>query len=125
MNITDHLPAFFAHYLATALWSSTDAGGNPLDAKYTEDDIEAETLEILKAHCLSFLSRAAPFIDAEDGIADRWTRAGHDFWLTSQGHGAGFWDGDWPKYGDLLTKMSKCYPSEINLEQNEGGQLVA
>jgi hypothetical protein len=22
-------------------------------------------------------------------------RAGHDFWLTRNGHGAGFWDGDW------------------------------
>ena len=21
--------------------------------------------------------------------------AGHDFWLTRNGHGAGFWDGDW------------------------------
>lgn len=22
-------------------------------------------------------------------------RIGHDFWLTRNGHGAGFWDGDW------------------------------
>ena len=24
-------------------------------------------------------------------------QAGHDFWLTRNGHGAGFWDGDWPE----------------------------
>ena len=26
---------------------------------------------------------------------DQCERIGHDFWLTRNGHGAGFWDGDW------------------------------
>jgi len=34
-------------------------------------------------------------------------QAGHDFWLTRNGHGAGFWDGDWPETGDALTEASK------------------
>lgn len=30
-------------------------------------------------------------------IGDKDPQAGHDFWLTRNGHGAGFWDGDWPE----------------------------
>lgn len=34
--------------------------------------------------------------------------AGHDFWLTRVGHGAGYWDGDLPQaLGDRLTEASK------------------
>lgn len=31
-------------------------------------------------------------------------RAGHDLWLTRNGHGVGFWDGDWPEpLAEILT----------------------
>lgn len=39
------------------------------------------------------------------GDRGRWSAAGHDFWLTAVGHGAGFWDGDWPHHGDRLTAL--------------------
>ena len=54
--------------------------------------------------CLSFFSRISCYL--EDGEL---ARAGHDFWLTRNGHGAGFWDGDLPVYGDLFTKIAKGY----------------
>jgi len=34
-------------------------------------------------------------------------------WLTIAGHGAGFWDGDWPLNGDLLTQWCKSYQYKI------------
>lgn len=43
-------------------------------------------------------------IDEQDA-----SRVGHDFWMTRQGHGVGFWDGDYTKeLGDKLTKLSKA-----------------
>jgi len=40
-------------------------------------------------------------------------QAGHDYWLTGQGHGAGFWDGDWnKKAADILDAASKNAPFE-------------
>ncbi len=37
-------------------------------------------------------------------------QAGHDFWLTRNGHGCGFWDGDWPEpQASLLTQASKAF----------------
>ncbi len=35
--------------------------------------------------------------------------AGHDFWLSRNGHGSGFFDGDWPDAGDRLDKASEAY----------------
>jgi hypothetical protein len=47
-------------------------------------------------------------------------RFGHDFWLTRQGHGAGFWDGDWPEYGDWITDIIKRAFSELSAWTEEG-----
>lgn len=37
-------------------------------------------------------------------------QAGIDFWLTRNGHGAGFWNGDWGADGDRLTAIVKLFP---------------
>ncbi len=42
-------------------------------------------------------------------------QAGHDFWLNRNGHGAGFWDGDWPEpAATTLDAASKAF-GEVNL----------
>jgi len=121
-------PEFFQAYLIAALWSSVisddatehpNKDGDPFDAHFSTDDITAEALETLRAHAFSFWSRMWFYIDHEKGKPGfsgdhNATQAGHDFWLTQNGHGAGFWDGDWPTYGDQFTKLAKCYP-EVHL----------
>lgn len=50
-------------------------------------------------------------------------RAGHDFWLTRNGHGAGFWDGDWPEpFAAQLTAAAKAF-GECNLYAGDDGRL--
>ena len=84
----------------------TDTG---TDTEYPNSaDLTEECLLNLEADCRSFWHRYGCYVEAEPtnpGIS----QAGHDFWLTRNGHGAGFWDGDWPIYGDMLTEGSKCY----------------
>jgi hypothetical protein len=42
--------------------------------------------------------------------------AGHDFYLTRNGHGAGFWDGHWnDDVGKMLTSWSKKF-GEYHIE---------
>jgi hypothetical protein len=108
---------FFQAYLTAALWSSTDGDGEPLDKDHTVDDIDQDCLETLKAHAFSFWSRMWYYLEHEKApfTSSIVTQAGYDFWLTSQGHGSGYWDGDWPKYGDMFTKLAKCYPEEIEI----------
>lgn len=85
------LNAFLNAYVTTALWSSTDSEGEHLDRWRDYSDIHPDTLTAMHAECAAFL--AANRAD----IGNRLAEAGHDFWLTRNGHGAGFRDGDWPE----------------------------
>lgn len=86
---------FTQAYIKCALWStddeSNDQGGNPLDKNYGPEDIAPETLDRMAADCATFQQ------ENRTDIGSDFSQAGHDFWLTRNGHGAGFWDGDWPE----------------------------
>lgn len=87
---------FLAGYLACALWSSNDDDGNPLDREFSVDDFSPECLEKMRADCLEFWSKAGALLCDKNCNVGEWeSQAGHDFWLTRNRHGAGFWDGDW------------------------------
>jgi hypothetical protein len=114
------LDAFTRAYIEAMLWSTNDDSdeqdGEPLDKNYGAEDIAPETMELIVEDCADFQKRFGQLIEDEPAVRgedrwDRWELAGHDFWLTREGHGAGFWDGDWPKHGDELTEASKSYGS--------------
>jgi hypothetical protein len=70
----------------------TETGEMDQPEKGTELDTDFFRESVID--CLAFYSRIACYI-SDDNIE----QAGHDFWLTRNGHGAGFWDR--PKlYGD-------------------------
>ena len=117
----DQLDEFTLAYIECALWSTNDesdeSGGDPLDENYGPKDIASVTLDTMIADCKRFQKENADDIAAgPDGHNYSATgRAGHDFWLTRNSHGAGFWDGDWPEeVGERLTEASKAF-GEINL----------
>ena len=118
---TRYLDAFFRAYLECALWASTDSDkdGNcePLDDNYSVDDISKETKEQMFADCEDFFSSNAADLDGIDA-----GQAGHDFWLTRNGHGAGFWDRGYGVLGDRLTKAAKVYGS-FDLYVGDDGQV--
>ena len=110
-----------ASYVEAALWSSHDesdeSGGNPLDQNYSVDDISDEALASMRKDVAAFATEHANDIDGE------WEQAGHDFWLTRNGHGAGFWDGDWPEEAaERLTEASEAY-GESDLYVGDDGKL--
>lgn len=91
--------AFISAYIEAALWSSMDDDGNPLDTEYDVSDIAQDTLSAMQADCAAFLDKCGHLIDDSRYIGGytESEMSGHDFWLTRNGHGAGFWDGDWPE----------------------------
>lgn len=114
---------FTIAYIEAALWSSTDEsdeqGGEPLDANYGLDDIAPETLASILDDCEAFQETHAEDIGSEH------ERAGHDFWLTRNGHGAGFWDGDWDDdIGQRLTDASDVYGS-VDLYVGDDGLIYS
>ena len=74
-----------------------------LDVDEFERNIAIDERCALYHDCLSFFLSAMPY------IGDSFDDAGSDFHFTRNGHGAGFWGGDWPEHGDKLTELSKPY----------------
>jgi hypothetical protein len=98
-------------YLETALWSSTGEDGEPLDDDHSTDDIAPAALAQARADVESFLDSNADLIDQAKALVPTYNDASvaHDFWLTRNGHGAGFWDRGLGAVGDELTKNAKPY----------------
>lgn len=227
MSYIVEFETFFNSYVETALWSSLDEDGTPLDRNYGPEDLTPETVESMKRDCRAFLERGCQWIHGvglttcrefdsachsqkmvrparfimnqgdkhasslhrTTGVlplllaplsgrftcalcqGGRWhpatgsqvnrrehafrgasgferhrlvrlahagrdlfrghgcepiadfKQAGHDFWLTRNHHGAGFWDGDYPEpEGTELTKLSHSF-GEVWLIGCENGQV--
>lgn len=103
------LDDFQQAYVTAALWSSTDDEGEPLDRAYEIDDIATPTRQQMADDCDDFRTANAQLLDQayEGGYSEE--QAGHDFWLTRNGHGAGFWDRGLGEVGQALTKSSKVF----------------
>lgn len=120
-DTSDDVETMLAAYITAALFSSTDNsrddGGDPLDKNYSDSDIAPECREQMRKDVTAFLAASA------EDVGTELERAGHDFWLTRNGHGAGFWDGDWPEdAGERLTKASKVF-GEVNLYLGDDGLI--
>lgn len=89
------LDTFTRAYIEAALWSTSIGEGHdcPDDtslesAGYTIDDIADIAISSIVDDCATFqLDNAVKL-----GQAGTDEQNGHDFWLTRNGHGAGFWD---------------------------------
>lgn len=112
---------FLKGYLEAALWSTTDesdeSGGEPLDKNYNIKDFSETALEIAKKDCAAFQeANAADLADIDC------EQAGHDFWLTRNRHGAGFWDRGLGEVGKRLTDAAHVYGS-VDLWVAENGLI--
>ena len=96
------------HYLIAALWADLrDDEGEPLD-EYSILDIDGASIETAESDVAAFLAMADSKLPAS--WRDHWDaeQIGHDFWLTRNGHGAGFWDRGRP-FGDELTRIAESF----------------
>jgi len=112
---------FFSAYVAAALWSSTDDDGDPLDREFSVDDLSPSCLEKMRFDCCDFWIQAGDLLCDGNCNTDQWEeQAGHDFWLTRNGHGCGFLDGDWKEpAATALTALAKKF-GEVYLEVIDG-----
>jgi hypothetical protein len=120
---------FLRQYFETALWSSSDestpSGGEPMDANYDLEDFDHETLVKMVDDASKW--RTNPDVwEALDGLEgfDE-SQVGHDFWLTRNGHGAGFWDGDWPEPEASILDISSKEAGEVDLYIGDDGLIYS
>jgi hypothetical protein len=91
-------------YIDCALWSSTDEDGNPLLDTFETTDLADDSPAWDDCDdFLSYVGQQVRTIDPE--------QCGHDFWLTRNGHGAGFWDRGLGRLGEALTIAAKTFGS--------------
>ncbi len=128
----DDLDEFTRAYIEAALWSSNDesdeSGGRPMDENYGLSDIHPDTLARMNEDCRKFQEECIEWITWDNLVyfPHRYTtheKAGHDFWLTRNGHGAGFWDGDWKEDADkAMTAASKRF-GNVDLYVGDDGMI--
>lgn len=119
----DNLDNFTRAYIHAALWSSTEFDSEnsdlpyKLDEKFDETDISAESIIKIIGDCAKFqaenhtlLKKAYALYILHNDAPTPEHCAGHDFLLTRNRCGVGFWDrkelGD---LGDLLTEKCKGF----------------
>lgn len=115
------LDEFTQGYVACALWVGVrDEEGETVDG-YESEDVDTGTLLTMKREC-------ADFQEANDELLGQYynhrTRedAGHDFFLTRNGHGAGFWDRGLGEVGDELSDAARVY-GDYDLYVGDDGKV--
>ena len=94
------------HYLSCLAWTATDEEGESLD--HLQFSNEAE----LKAE-----KEVNDFVELIQNEGIEWQnymddeQFGHDFALTRNGHGAGFWDRGLGELGTVLSDWARTYGS--------------
>lgn len=86
---------FLTDYIACALDTSHDVDGY----------LAPETLQAMREDCADFIAQAGADLQEYTQRAGR--TGGYDFWLTRNGHGAGFWSRDLGALGDRLTAIAE------------------
>lgn len=117
-SFMDGFDDFLKGYLLGLAFTASDSEGEPLFSHPGKDitdciDPITEVFDKLSDddkvtvmyNCAHFLAQANSMLGGNASAA------GSDFHLTRNGHGAGFWDGDWPVHGKQLTALSNTFDS--------------
>jgi hypothetical protein len=113
---------FLAGYVECALWSTTDEDGVPLDGRYGVGDLSVAAWLEMHTDCSDFVAANADRLDAYLRAGRSPTDAGHDWWLTRNRHGAGFWDRGLGELGAKLTAAAHSYGT-CDLYVGDDGQV--
>ena len=120
---------FTKGYIEAALFSTNDDNGDPLDKNYTVHNLSTGTLSTMTYDCIHFqeenkvnLALAYDLYPKKEYSEEE--QAGHDFWLTRNGHGCGFWDRDIEEVGDILTKVSEKW-GVFDLYVGDSGEIYS
>ena len=111
---------FTQGYIEAFLWSETDEstpdGGEPLDANYNQFEIHPDSMAKIIRDCAVFQEVAKDLLNQAyrcSTVVYTEEQAGHDFLLTRNRHGTGYWDSGLGEVGDKLTTVAQLF-REVN-----------
>lgn len=97
-----------------------ETGGEPLDKNYRPEDIDLRSLHRMIEDCANFKHWCREAL-AESKLSDE--QAGHDLWLTRNGHGAGFWDRGLPAAIDEELSNAARAMGSVDLYVGDDGKV--
>lgn len=113
----DTLPAFTRGYIEAMFWTQEDE----LDGA-TFEDLAPETLKGIAEDCAEFRETHAALLDAANAAGRDDDHLGHDYWLSRNGHGTGFWDRKELEAGGIGDALHKaCQYQEVYVERGDDG----
>lgn len=123
-GVTPFPDPFTAAYLACAAWLATDGEeATPIDQLDPAPTWHPSALAQAARECVKFQEDNAGALADLDS-----SQAGHDFYLTRNGHGAGFWDRGHPEeIGEALTKASETAGArdvEVGDPEEDGARFL-
>ena len=145
-STTNDVDIMLKHYLTTALWSSIDVNSKDesnLDDKYDIDDFSKNAYNKSKNDCKQFLTKVETELKKYNKNVDKSEQytiynlsdgkhktknrelemLGHNFWLSRNGHGAGFFDGDYvDEMEKILTKVADSMGG-VDLYVGDNGKI--
>lgn len=110
---------FTRGYLECAEWCGLIEDEREAFELSIDPEWDAETLARVSAECEDFKQANKADLKGEDMV-----RAGHDFFLTRNRHGAGFWDGNYEESkGKRLTESAHVYGETYETFNEDSGKL--
>lgn len=122
----DSLDEFTGGYIEAAFWTENAPGVSTEEWQADDDhdegsipgdvglsDMAPRARAAIVADCLAFQADNAALLAEAYATGYSAARAGHDYWLTRNGHGAGYWDRtelepEGPEYERLTTIMNNA-----------------
>lgn len=116
-----YFQAFLRAYKECALWSSNDVGddGEILSESMEHYQLSGETERQMAIDCAQFIAqdRETKYLESQSA-----EQSGHDFWLTRNRHGAGFWDRGLGEAGERLSERARIW-GEVDLYVGDDGSV--
>ena len=126
------LDEFTTAYILAALWTFDDdapSGEYETSGRFQIlfPKIDQQTVLKMAEDCATFQKENREILAAFQPCD---SQNGHDFWLTRNHHGSGFWDRDqnsedkFKQLADLLTQASNAF-GEFNLYYGDDGKIYS
>lgn len=122
MSTNKQIQTVAKHFLIAAIWADAPDGTHPRASHCTKQHAQSICEAFIAKHESLFawaMECASEGYGSHPDAGSPEAAFGHDFWLTLQGHGTGFWDRDELNtphnlLRDNLTRackdFGKCYP---------------
>ena len=119
-----HMDEFTQGFIEAAIFTECHAGRPELEHA-DSNDISAESIVRIAYDCAAWQVANTELLEEAYTRNYDETQAGRDYWLTRNGHGAGFWSRDeLTKHDDLGDKLTNAAGlSEVTVYLGDDGQL--